>query len=343
MQRAKDEADQHRLWTPPEPDAPSNQPGLLPWRVSTRGAYHHALRVDLEEQRKRDDTVDQLLGEHNDPPLNQEDLLGMLLSFSVTVFEVLERYDLTGRPASRRRISTPGMSSVVPRYRKPAVIEALRQQIEHVETSSGVARLRADPASAGIGGQHEGHAGDTGQQLTAGRSGRRGQQPQVARLAAPDGRRHPGLTRPDPPGSGSTRRPTGRRRSTPTPPRRSGRVMTGAPRRTGGGHAAALKLLPIAVMRALAPDVVRRRLASVRMACSSVPDHLPKRRHLIERFTALPGANPFTGRVLRMMANDVTARVAAISAGRRPRRSRPGGLAGVAAPMGELGHRTAEL
>ena len=172
-----------------------------------------------------------MLGEHNDPPLNQEDLLGMLLSFSVTVFEVLERYgicwtageqeaylhawDVVGsylgigaRASSRgwsrasvgRKVADEGWHG----WRPPTV----------ADTRGGLDRIRArqwiDPSPTSVL--------DTNAWSSV----------------------------------------------------RSGRVMTKALLdELAAAMPPSLKLLPIAVMRALAPDVVRGDLASVRMACSS--------------------------------------------------------------------------
>jgi hypothetical protein len=72
-----------------------------------------------------------------------------------------------------------------------------------------------------------------------------------------------------------------------------------------------LALLPISVIRVLAPEIVRKRLSLganglVLGAVMSLPTH----RVLIDQFTALSAPNRVSGRALRMMANDVTARAA---------------------------------
>ena len=72
-----------------------------------------------------------------------------------------------------------------------------------------------------------------------------------------------------------------------------------------------LALMPISIVRALAPDRVRTRLnlGGNGLVLGAVIS-LPKRRVLIDRFTSIDAPNRVGGRTLRMMANDVTARAA---------------------------------
>ena len=76
----------------------------------------------------------------------------MLLTLSITVFEVLESYDLTWSVDEQEAYLH--LWDVVGGYLgigNPAVIEALRQQIEHVETSlaqRGCERIHPPPGSA---------------------------------------------------------------------------------------------------------------------------------------------------------------------------------------------------
>ena len=112
---------QGRLWDPtwePVTDGLAAHPHP-PWQqcVELR-LYHQAIRERLIDERERErvglaarrkarpadggEVDDDLfksdvdpLGEHNEVPLNQEDLLGMLLSLSITTFEVLERYGIS--------------------------------------------------------------------------------------------------------------------------------------------------------------------------------------------------------------------------------------------------------
>ena len=70
-----------------------------------------------------------------------------------------------------------------------------------------------------------------------------------------------------------------------------------------------LKLMPITVMRTLAPEVVRKRLSlGHNGVVIRALGQLPKRRNVIGRFTAISTPNPVFGRVLRYMANEVTGR-----------------------------------
>jgi hypothetical protein len=70
-----------------------------------------------------------------------------------------------------------------------------------------------------------------------------------------------------------------------------------------------LKPLPIAVMRALNNNIVRQRLNlggnGVLLQSLTL---LPKREVKIGRFTSVRSSNKLAGRVLRTLANDVTAR-----------------------------------
>ena len=268
MQRAKDEADEHRLWAP---DAGSKPPALAPWKLcSALRIYHHAIRMQLEEKRTSDDAVDQLLGKHNEPPLNQEDLLGMLLSFSVTVFEVLERYGICWTADEQ---------------------EAYLHAWDVVGSYLGI-------GSPGVVVQLEQRVG----REVAGESWHGLRPPTIAdtRALLDQIRARQWL---DP-------APTSVLDTTDWSSVRSGRVMTKALLdELAAAMPPSLKLLPIAVMRALAPDVVRRRLSlGANGLFLRALDHLPKRRHVIDRFTSVHTPNPLTGRVLRMMANDVTAR-----------------------------------
>ncbi len=70
-----------------------------------------------------------------------------------------------------------------------------------------------------------------------------------------------------------------------------------------------LKPLPIAVMRALNNDLVRRRLnlGGNGVLLQSLAQ-LPKREAKVARFTSVRSPNRLAGRVLRTLANDVTAR-----------------------------------
>lgn len=231
--------------------------------------FHEATRRHI----RGDKTLVASVGTENATPLNQEDLLATQLSFSVTVFEVLERYgiawtadeqeaymhlwDLVGE---RLGIGTTTVRDRLPKELKlrleherwiglrPPTIEATRQLFDQL-------RHRQWPPPDAI---------------------------------APN----LGITEDEPPDC------------------EAGRVLLRAllnelaaamPRGTRG--------LPLAVMRELAEPVVRDRLSlgggGILM---SMLDLMPKRRLLIDRFTVVPAANRAGGAALRSMADEVTRR-----------------------------------
>jgi hypothetical protein len=68
--------------------------------------------------------------------------------------------------------------------------------------------------------------------------------------------------------------------------------------------------VPLAVMRTLAPGVVRDRLSlGGSGVVLSLLDLLPERQVLVDRFTALRAPNLVGGGVVRVMANQVTTNV----------------------------------
>lgn len=271
MQRAPDvkqlsAADRQRmLWDPSGSTVVGTGPA--PWQLCTAlRVYHQAIRVHLEQLRTEGDVqVIAQLGEHNAPPLNQEDLLGMLLSFSVTVFEVLERYGITWTADEQ-------------------------EAYLHLWDVIG--------AYLGIGSPKV-----------------------VAKLPLELGDGWHGLR---PPSVGTTRAMLDQLRSrqwidpAPTAPfevdswssLRAGRVLTKALLdELAAAMPPALALLPITVMRSLAPEVVRRRLG---LGASGIVmrslGQLPTRRRVVGRFTEIRTPNPVGARVLRLLANEVTSR-----------------------------------
>lgn len=89
---ARDRDEAARFWDPDEA-TDDNRPA--PWEVCSHLRHlHQQIRANLEYHRAKDRRVIELLGDHNAPPLNQEDLLAMLLTFTVSVFEVLERFGI---------------------------------------------------------------------------------------------------------------------------------------------------------------------------------------------------------------------------------------------------------
>ena len=264
------------LWIPGE-DA-LDRSVMTPWKACLAvRCYHEAIRSQLGAR------------PDGEEPLNQEDLLAPLLAFTVTVFEVLERYgitwtaddqqaylyawDLIGR---RLGIGYPGVTSQLDKAfvarleaegwqgLRPPTVPETRKLADQLRR-----RQWPDPTNRGP-------------ML----SGRRGQESQE-----------------DPEGQEAKQR---RWEGT-----RAGRILIRAlieelavamPRRREGR--------PLAVMRALAPAVVRDRLnlGGGGIVLASL-DLLPRRHAVIDRFTAQPVANPIGGRLLRLMANEVTTHV----------------------------------
>jgi hypothetical protein len=281
MERARP-AGQHDLWAPS--DEPStHRDGPAPWEVCTAlRIYHAAIRSDLHQRRKDgNEQVSALLGEHNDPPLNQEDLLCMLLSFSITVFEVLERYGIhwtaDEQDAYLHAWDVIGAHLGIG---TPAVVCLMESEHQAAAKAAG-----GEPSPA----------------LT-------------------DAHWH-GLR---PPTVDDTRALLDQMRvrqwidTSPQSPfeietwssARAGRILTKALLdELAAAMPPPLALLPLAVMRALAPEVVRTRLSlGTNGLILRALGALPKRTYVIDRFTALHAPNPVGGRVLRMLANEVTSR-----------------------------------
>jgi hypothetical protein len=138
----------------------ANEPGGEldpPWKAChILRTYHARIRHDLQ-QRRAEPRVGELLGDRNTPPLNQEDLLAMLLTFTVSVFEVLERcgifwstdeqeaylhlWDVIG---DRLGIGTPAVRATLPKTSqeamarqrwvglRPPTIEGTRQLLDQL-------------------------------------------------------------------------------------------------------------------------------------------------------------------------------------------------------------------
>ena len=272
-----------------------------PWQecVELR-LYHQAIRERLIDERERErvslaarrkalaadggEVDDDLfksdvdpLGEHNEVPLNQEDLLGMLLSLSITTFEVLERYGISW--TADQQESYLHMWDVVGAYLGIGVAPVVD------ELAKRVAKV----------------------------PGRRGQPPLPPELS------WVGLR---PVGVSDTRRLLGQLRdrqwlelgpfaNDDGPEVLPGRVLTKAlvdELNLAMPHA--MQRLPLAVMRALSPDIVRRRLnlggGGVLMRTI---EQLPRRRVVVGRFTRVSVPSPYGARILRALGNDVSARV----------------------------------
>jgi hypothetical protein len=92
-----------RVMTPSGTADSCLDPPAVPWEDAARASValrvlHHTIRTGLSPQgseaARRLGLSPPGSGEGNDVPLNQEDLLGTLLTFTVTVFEVLERFGI---------------------------------------------------------------------------------------------------------------------------------------------------------------------------------------------------------------------------------------------------------
>ena len=274
MRGAKKE-EVHTFWT--RPAKPEKASMSMPWKACLAvRLYHEAIRQQLErasDPEHGDARTRDLLGEENTSPakpLNQEDLLGTLLSFTITVFEVLERYGIAwtadGQEAYLYAWDLIGERLGIG---NADVLRELPQNFrEHIEADQW--------------------------------KGLRPRKVEDTRLLLDQlrGRQWAPLPPLVPPAGGGNDGWEGAR---------AGRVLVRAlldelaaamPRRMQG--------LPIAVMRALAPDIVRDRLALGGGGLAfSLLDLLPKRRLLVERFTALPVVSPVGGFALRTMANQV--------------------------------------
>ena len=91
-QLAIDDDDARRQWQPPSEQSPASGV-VMPWHVCTAlRLYHQTIRRKLiDDARSKGADAEADFG---GKPLNQEDLLGILLTFSITVFEVLERFGI---------------------------------------------------------------------------------------------------------------------------------------------------------------------------------------------------------------------------------------------------------
>lgn len=276
LRGAKDEGQAVEFWT--MPDDPETAPMTMPWKACLAvRLYHEAIRQDLKRQRSADggdNRMARLLGEANRTPLNQEDLLATLLTFTVTVFEVLERYGISWTADDQ---------------------EAYLHAWDVIGQHLGI----------GCAAVTKGLDKDFRRKLTSGNwHGLRPPEVADTRLLLDQLRERQWrpLEATTPPAGGGTDEWQGTR---------AGRILVRAlldelsvamPVRMQG--------VPLAVMRALAPGVVRDRLSLGGSGLVlSLLDLLPKRHALVDRFTALPVPSPVGGGVLRVMANQVTTQV----------------------------------
>jgi hypothetical protein len=277
MRGADSDRQAREFWT--QPDREAEKVSMhTPWKACLAvRLYHEAIRMDLADKRAAKggkNRTARLLGPQNDPPLNQEDLLGTLLAFTVTVFEVLERYGLAWTAEDQEAyLYAWDVIGAHLGIGNDMVIRELSDGFKQRLATEGWVGLRPPTLAA-------------------------------TRLLLDQLRKRqwtPLTSGSSPVGGGPTE----------WEGTRAGRVLVRAlldelaaamPRLMQG--------LPIAVMRALAPNVVRDRLGlGGGGLVFSLLGLLPKRQALVDRFTALPVANPVGGAALRTLANQVTTQV----------------------------------
>jgi hypothetical protein len=278
MQGAKDAGDAVAQWTPEEAKE-WGSPCPPPWLMAALlRRYHHSVRVRVDDLLEPDPPPADSSGRrpssryatHRGVALNQEDLLGTLLTFTVTVFEVLEQFGITWttddqdaylhiwdvvgahlgigsksildtipKPLGAPRSTTPGWQGL-----RPVAINDTRSLLQHIRERQWFPRAPGSIADADW------------------KSGRDGRLLLRALLDQLD----------------------------PAMPRR-------------------IRRWPIAVIRQLAQPIVRDRLqlggsGVVLSALGAVPGP----RLTIDRFTTLDRPNPVESRLLRQMSNEVTRR-----------------------------------
>ncbi len=246
----------------------------LPWVACVRlRIVHQVIRNQLDPA-NRDTHGQKLLDKENTPVLNQEDLLGMQLMFSFVVFEVLDRYGVSW--SADEQEAYLHLWDLVGAY--------LAIGSAHVRSSlknppSGVkVKFEVPPGWHGLRPPTIEQSRDLVNQIR----GRQWLDPSPR--ATEVGMSWTAL--------------------------RSGRVLTRALLdELEESMPPVLRPLPLAVMRSLSPDVVRRRLNlggnGVLLESLAL---LPKRAVKTAPFTSTRRLDRLGGRVLRMLANDVTAR-----------------------------------
>lgn len=267
LQQGKDnKADQLRLWDWRESSGAGSDLDL-PWVKCLD------LRIRHQEVRDRltsstDTSVIALLKDtQNTTPLNQEDLLGILLMFSFVVFETLDQYGITWTADEQEAYLH--LWDVVGGY---------------LAIGSDVVKAKLQP----------------NYQVPADWLGLRPPSIDRSRCLVDQIRDHQWVD-PTPKSNVADMSWTALR---------AGRVLTRALLdELEAGMPPVLKPLPIAVMRALNPKVVRDRLNlggnGVVLRSLSL---MPARRQRVGVFTSVESPNRVAGRILRTLANDVTAR-----------------------------------
>jgi len=266
-----DETFEH-LWRPDKAGLRSafRPEQMPPWRAClVVRQFHESVRREIAADKRLQESV----GPENATPLNQEDLLATLLSFTITVFEVLERYGITW--TADQQEAYMHLWDLVGEWLGIGTAD-VRPKLPQV-----LSRKVEDEQWIGL------------RPPTIAETRRLFDQLRKRQW------REPEAIAPLPETNGSEK--------TDCEP---GRVLVrallnelavGMPRGTRG--------LPLTVMRQLAPPVVRDRLSlGGGGIVMSLLDQLPKRRVLGERFTASSAPNRLSGAVVRSMANEVTRR-----------------------------------
>lgn len=257
---------------------------IQPWEFCAALRVHHsAIRASLHA----DKDADRILGDRNTTPLNQEDLLATLLSFSITPFEVLESFGIAWTAeeqlaylrawdavGTRIGIATPEVMKTL-KYGKP--------EFDPV----GWHGLRPAPVADSRALLH---------QLQRRQWPAPGPTPPwTKKRASGEGAR--------PPRASPWHRPM-------TDGTRPGRLlMRSLLDQLTRSMPPYERLLPITVIRQLAPPVVRARLnLGGGGIVTALLDHLPEQELMVDRFTVERVPNKRGARALRLMANEVTRR-----------------------------------
>ncbi len=274
-----------RNWDPTA--GPAADGSFRPWETCEMlRARHDFLRSDLGSRAKTDSVVRALIG--TDVPINQEDLLALQLSLSITVFEVLERFGISWTADEQ---------------------EAYLHLWDAVGAHLGIGSDRA--------------IGELERELKRQGDQKRKADPNTKDVDPPDLDGWVGLR---PPSIEQTRRlltqlrarqwispaATGPLDQEQWTSARSGRVLTKALLdELAESMPRPLKLMPITLMRALSPDVVRNRLSlgGNGLVVGAIVS-LPRSRALTEQFTSMYVYNRAGSRVLRSMGRDIAIRAA---------------------------------
>jgi hypothetical protein len=144
---AATEREARKMWTPGYEPGGELDP---PWKACrVLRMYHARIRDDLMQRADPGSRVECLLGDHNQPPLNQEDLLAMLLTFTVSVFEVMERCGIVWSPDDKEAYLH--LWDVIGAHLgigTPAVIEQLGNKLQAAMKAEGWVGLRPPTVEA---------------------------------------------------------------------------------------------------------------------------------------------------------------------------------------------------